>query len=226
MEPNMTLATLHPVSAYVAYLDQASAEHEALASDTWPSLRLGTGASHSNQGFVRSLGGTFYTYLGTLLADETSEDIPVFSIDVPEALSDLRESLGLSTADLARVLRVSRQAIYDWTAGKPVKAENRQRLRALRDLAAAWRAHGAGPLGELRHQPIADQPSLLALLAAAPLDLVALRARLDALAALHRQAVAARPPSAEELAARFALRPLSAQTQRRTLRTFSGSRRS
>ncbi len=35
-----------------------------------------------------------------------------------------------------------------------------------------------------------------------------------------------RPPSAEELAARFALRPLSAQTQRRTLRTVSGSRRS
>jgi hypothetical protein len=35
-----------------------------------------------------------------------------------------------------------------------------------------------------------------------------------------------RAPSAEELAARFALRPLSAQTQRRTLRTVSGSRRS
>jgi len=221
----MIPATLPPVSAYIGLHCDLSMDVEDRVPSAWPSPSSSTGSNRSASGLTQRLGTTFYTYLGALLVDSATENRPVFSIDVPEALASLRQTLGLSTVNLAQVLRVSRQAIYDWTAGKPVKSENRQRLGGLLELAAAWRDHSASPLGELLREPIADQPALLTLLSAEALDLPVLRARLDALASLHRQAVTARPPSAEELAARFALQPLPEQTQRRTLRSFSGSGR-
>jgi predicted transcriptional regulator len=34
-----------------------------------------------------------------------------------------------NVTDLAKALRVSRQAIYDWQAGRPMAADNIERLR-------------------------------------------------------------------------------------------------
>ena len=46
-------------------------------------------------------------------------------------LEHIKRTLRLSVAGLARALGVSRQAIYDWQAGKPIAGENAERLADL-----------------------------------------------------------------------------------------------
>jgi transcriptional regulator with XRE-family HTH domain len=50
---------------------------------------------------------------------------------VTEKLARIREVLGPTMTDLAALLRVSRQAVYDWQEGKEITAEDIQRVEGL-----------------------------------------------------------------------------------------------
>ena len=55
----------------------------------------------------------------------------IISTTVPEKLARIRTVLGSTVTDLAALLRVSRQAVYDWQVGKEITAENLQRVEGL-----------------------------------------------------------------------------------------------
>jgi predicted transcriptional regulator len=62
--------------------------------------------------------------------------------------------LNPTVTDLARVLQVSRQAIYDWQAGKPVAAENAARLSELAKAADLFAVEGLRGTSQAMRRPI------------------------------------------------------------------------
>lgn len=167
----------------------------------------------------------FYTYLGAILAPPELASEPLLSLDVPGALADLRQTLGLNTSQMASVLHVSRQAIYDWSHGKTVKPENRRRIESVLEIAQAWRQRSPYNLGELLREALPDASPLLSLLQADPLDADAIFTLLDRFAEIRAKTENAKPPSAQVLAERFDLAPLPEHAYQRNLRSASRAAR-
>jgi predicted transcriptional regulator len=94
-------------------------------------------------------------------------------------LSALERLFGDSATDMAKMLRVSRPMVYHYREGMEPSVENRRRLQTLAMLANDWGAMVSQPLrGALK----AKQPeglTLLELLSAQELDVVALRKMLQ-----------------------------------------------
>jgi hypothetical protein len=80
-----------------------------------------------------------------------------------ENLEHIRSVLNPTVTDIAELLRVSRQAIYDWQAGKPIATENALRLADLAQAADVFAVEGLrGSAGVLR-RPIRDGKNFFAL---------------------------------------------------------------
>jgi DNA-binding transcriptional regulator YiaG len=91
----------------------------------------------------------YWWWIATVLAQSTSvQSVPdwgtvlflsvergVESFLPPEQLNLISKTFSLSKVELARTLGVSRQTIYEWLAGRPVSAENEERLLRLARLA-------------------------------------------------------------------------------------------
>lgn len=71
-----------------------------------------------------------------------------------ENLEHIRSILNPTVTDLAAILRVSRQAIYDWQAGKPVATENDSRLSDLARAADVFAVEGLRGTSQILHRPI------------------------------------------------------------------------
>ena len=89
-----------------------------------------------------------------------------------EQLKTISKILSLSKVELARVLGVSRQTIYDWLEGRPVSPENEDRLLRLARL--AWDFGGKDGKSLLRRfttQSVHEgEPSILEMLLTDPWD--------------------------------------------------------
>jgi DNA-binding transcriptional regulator YiaG len=77
-----------------------------------------------------------------------------------ENLSHIKNILKPSIKELAIALEVSRQAIYDWQAGKAITAENATRLIDLGRAADIFESHGLGTSAQLLRRPIRSGKTL------------------------------------------------------------------
>jgi hypothetical protein len=73
-----------------------------------------------------------------------------------DELEHIRMVLQPSVTDLAKALGVSRQAIYDWQAGRPIAAGNVPRLKDLATAADLFAREGLHATPHLMRRPIAD----------------------------------------------------------------------
>ncbi|HEX4158678.1 MAG TPA: helix-turn-helix transcriptional regulator [Rhizomicrobium sp.] len=69
---------------------------------------------------------------------QTQETDNIIVATAAQELARIKSVMKLSTTDLARVLGVSRQAIYNWKAGSHIKADNLSRLSNLKAAADAF----------------------------------------------------------------------------------------
>lgn len=183
------------------------------------------GALGSSSGSVRAVphrinpkSGLTYWLESVLGISERPTAVELTTPDVPGALAEIRDAFSLSTVQLAEVLGVSRQAVYDWSAGKTVKPENRRRIGQILEIVETWRELHPGPMGPVVAEAI-DGSSLFDLLCAEALDAHAISVRLSTLAGRLDEIRAESPASARELAAKYGMRPLSEANQRRNLQT-------
>jgi hypothetical protein len=71
-------------------------------------------------------------------------------------LYQIRRVLRPSVTDLAKALGVSRQAIYDWQAGRPIAAENVARLQDIARAADVFAREGLQADAQVMRRPISN----------------------------------------------------------------------
>jgi predicted transcriptional regulator len=71
-----------------------------------------------------------------------------------ENISRIRAVLNPAVTDLASILKVSRQAIYDWQAGKPITAENAAKLSELASAVDLFAVEGLTATSRAMRRPI------------------------------------------------------------------------
>ncbi|MFZ1495201.1 MAG: hypothetical protein WAU60_17585 [Candidatus Competibacter denitrificans] len=107
----------------------------------------------------------------------TNESIQEASIHAAQSLaervSEIKAAFGLSISQLAQVLQVQRQTIYDWMdeeAPRQVQGQNRERLTAIQKLATQWNVLCRWPAGKGIATYEVEGSNLLALLTDDVLD--------------------------------------------------------
>jgi transcriptional regulator with XRE-family HTH domain len=79
-------------------------------------------------------------------------------------LTDLKEYLGATVTDIAYALKVSRQAIYDWQAGKALSPENADRLSEMARAGLGFHHAGFKPQRRLLLRALTDGKNALDLI--------------------------------------------------------------
>lgn len=116
----------------------------------------------------------------------TQRAVPLAAQSARDQVRFIQASLGLTVAQLASVLSVERQTIYNWLQAEqaPVlQARTRTRLTQFSDIAREWNQRCPLPAGKLAASLDVGGTTLLKLLSQAQIDEPALRVAMDALAA-------------------------------------------
>jgi transcriptional regulator with XRE-family HTH domain len=116
-------------------------------------LQVGTGGT-ATPDYVTIRGTKGYGFPGTDLDGQVRTPKPD-AVSPGEILAHIRAVLRANVTDLARALRVSRQAIYDWQAGRPMAADNIERLRDVARAADLFVSEGFEATAYLMRRPIA-----------------------------------------------------------------------
>jgi transcriptional regulator with XRE-family HTH domain len=124
-------------------------------------LEVGTGGYETFE-YVRTRGDRGYPISSCEWSRRFAEAV---GITVTEKIRRIREVLGPTVTDLAALLRVSRQAVYDWQEGKTVAAENLLRLEDLANAADALALEGLRGDSRALRRPIRSGKAFLALVA-------------------------------------------------------------
>ncbi len=199
----------------LAYRRQVPTE---IVAKPWSSSMAPTGSFHYFPRQVKPATGVTQ-WLADILESQAQPSCSLTTAEVPDALAEIRSAFGLNTAELAQVLHVTRQTIYNWAEPKSVEETNRQRIAKILELARQWNAIHPKPMGRIVSEDI-DGTSLLALLGNSPLDEQSISRLFHKIADQLAAAEANRPPSASELIKKFGLEPLSESYQRRNLQSF------
>lgn len=195
-----------------------------IVANPWTNSAISSGAFYSASFEVSPETGVT-RWLGDLLSASEETLCPLTTPEVPAALAAIREAFSLNVAQMAQIFGVSRQAVYDWREGKPVKLENRQRIATIRALAHRWNDLHPKPVGRIVAEQI-DGVSLLSLLSAEQVDPSAVERLFRTIAARLAAAEANRPPSARELIEKHGMQPLPEAEVRRNMRAaFLAGRR-
>lgn len=102
--------------------------------------------------YVRTRGNMGYPIAGYEWSGRVEEAI--VAPTVVENISRIRTLLSPTVTDLASILKVSRQAIYDWQAGKSISVENAERLSELARAADLFATEGLRGTSQALHRPI------------------------------------------------------------------------
>ena len=96
----------------------------------------------------------------------------VLQLSVVEQMKEVQAALSLNKSQLARVLRVSRPALYEWFRGKEPNPANTDRLHSVLRCMVRARASGTSPLNVrfVRQSADLDGPALLELLSEERID--------------------------------------------------------
>jgi len=122
-------------------------------------LGVGTGGA-ATLDYVKERGirgYPFAAYDSLKKATEVVERTPA------ENLRHIRAVLKPTVTDVADLLRVSRQAIYDWQAGKPIALENASHLADLARAADVFAVEGLTGASQVLRRPIRDGKNFFAL---------------------------------------------------------------
>ena len=122
-------------------------------------------------------------------------------LSVVEQLQELQATLALNKSQLARILRVSRPALYEWFRGKEPNATNTARLHTLLRCLARARASSASPLNArfVRQSADLDKPALLEMLPEERLDEGRVVSAIEQARALEHEAARKRAVREEQL---------------------------
>jgi len=110
-------------------------------------LQVGTGGLATSE-YYRAKGDKGYAFARYDFPEKqnVTERTPT------EDIARVREVLKLTVTELATVVGVSRQAVYDWLSGKPVAADNADKLSSLGRAADAVAAEVPNPVFALRRK--------------------------------------------------------------------------
>jgi transcriptional regulator with XRE-family HTH domain len=112
---------------------------------------VGTGGA-TTLNYVKERGTRGYPYA---IYDSSQKVADVVTSQTPaENLEHIRAVLRPTVTDLAGVLGVSRQAIYDWQAGKAIAPENASRLSNLARAADVFAIEGLTVTSQVLRRPI------------------------------------------------------------------------
>lgn len=92
------------------------------------------------------------------------------TINVDE-INAIKSYLGLNNSEIAKILQVQRQTIYDWLHGSMPRSSNLERLYQLCEIADYWHSINAQSVNRYLHKPVVNDQSLFRLLLADPLDI-------------------------------------------------------
>ena len=104
-----------------------------------------------------------------------------------ERLTALQAALGLSTSDLALALGLSRPGLYKWldtSSDVKLQGASRERLAAVERIAKQWRERSTAPLSSVSNEPLADGPTVFAMMIADQIDEAAVVGAFDELLAM------------------------------------------
>jgi transcriptional regulator with XRE-family HTH domain len=110
-------------------------------------LQVGTGGLATGE-YYRAKGDKGYAFARY----DSPEKQNVTERTPTEDIARVREVLKLTVTELATVVGVSRQAVYDWLSGKPVAADNADKLSSLGRAADAVAAEVPNPVFALRRK--------------------------------------------------------------------------
>lgn len=127
-------------------------------------LQVGTGGASTVE-YVKSKGSMGYAFANYDQAVPSSDwTSNVTAVRSPaEDLAHIRNVFRPSITDLANALGVSRQAVYDWQAGKPIAADNAARLSDLGRAADLFAREGLTATAQLLRRPITSGKNLFQL---------------------------------------------------------------
>lgn len=128
-----------------------------LASLPIVGFQVGTGGATTID-YLRTRGSRGYALVACSPSRESSA--ASFASNPTDNLDYIRTVLRPSVTDLARALGVSRQAIYDWQAGRPIAAENAARLQDIAYAADLFAREGLQATAHVMRRPIADGKNL------------------------------------------------------------------
>lgn len=114
-------------------------------------MEVGTGGAATFV-YVRNRGNKGYPFAAYAWSGLVADVI--VGPTVIENISRIRAVLNPTVTDLAGTLGVSRQAIYDWQAGKPIAAENAIRLSELARAADLFAVEGLRGTSQALRRPI------------------------------------------------------------------------
>jgi transcriptional regulator with XRE-family HTH domain len=116
-------------------------------------LGIGTGGA-ATLDYVRERGSMGYPYAPY---ESRHKALEAFASQTPvENITRIRSVLGCTVTDVAGMLGVSRQAIYDWQAGKAIAAENASRLSELTRAADSIAGESLALTPRVLRRPIRD----------------------------------------------------------------------
>src|SRR5262245_27096155 len=121
-------------------------------------LQVGTGGAATID-YLKTRGSKGYSFV-TYSSDSESPTKSRASSPA-DNLDYIRTVLRPSVTDLARALGVSRQAIYDWQAGRPIAAENVARIEDIARAADFFAREGLQATAHLVRRPIINGKNIL-----------------------------------------------------------------
>jgi transcriptional regulator with XRE-family HTH domain len=114
------------------------------------------------------------------LASARKREVPE-ELDPSGELAYIQDQFSLNVSELAKVLRVSRPAVYAWLRDETEpQPEHLRRIHQIYSLAKEWRAISDAPLGRMRHS-ILGGTSIISLLELELIDRSAVRNSFDAI---------------------------------------------
>ncbi len=117
-------------------------------------FQVGTGGI-PNADYYINRGIMGYPYASIICSEPNATQESSENIRTPaENLAHIKNILKPSVKELALALDVSRQAIYDWQAGKAITSENAARLIDLGRAADAFESHGLSASAQLLRRPV------------------------------------------------------------------------
>lgn len=127
-----------------------------LVATTAVGFEVGTGGAATVE-YVRERGNKGYPFAAYDWPKGTAD--ATANRTAAQNLAHIRAVLKPTVTDLANVLGVSRQALYDWQAGKPVASENAARLADLAGAADIFAVEGLMGSSETLHRAVKDGKS-------------------------------------------------------------------
>jgi hypothetical protein len=130
-----------------------------LASLPVVGFQVGTGGAATID-YLKTRGSKGYALI--VCASDLNPEAPAtWRVASPaDDLDHIRKVLRPSVTELAKTLSVSRQAIYDWQAGRPIAAENVARLKDIARAADLFARGGLEASSYLVRRPIINGKSL------------------------------------------------------------------